>query len=100
MCERIFNGREKIDFEEFNEFRNQVIESLWHYEFYQFERDGHDHISDYDMAVSLYTHYIPAQRLPEYMKHMEQYKDQKRGCCSVNQYCAFQYFMKGKATII
>jgi hypothetical protein len=37
MCERIFAGRKKITFEEYIDFRNQLIESLWHYEFHQFE---------------------------------------------------------------
>lgn len=34
------------------------------------------------------------------MEHLEQHKEYKIRCCDVDQYCAFQYFLKTKARII
>jgi hypothetical protein len=96
MCERIFKGKTEITYREYMDFRNKLIESLWHYEFHQFERDNHDHISAFDMAQSLYVYYIPFHKIPDYMLHLDKYSEYKEGCCDVKQYCAFQYFLRGK----
>jgi hypothetical protein len=39
MCEKMLDGKQNISYREFMDFRNKMIESLWHYEFHQFERD-------------------------------------------------------------
>jgi len=36
------------------------------------------------MAQSLYVYYIPFHRIPDYMLHMDQYKEFKKGCCDVD----------------
>lgn len=50
MCSRIFAGREKINFDQFMEFRNELQEMLWHYEFYQFNVDKAKYIPTFDFA--------------------------------------------------
>lgn len=94
MCERIFRGKDEITFQEFSEFRNKLIESLWHYEFHQYQRDNHNHITAFDMAQSLYVYYIPFHKIPDYMLHLDQHKETKKACCDFDQYCAFQYFLR------
>merc|ERR1712100_682676 len=82
------------------EFRNQLQEMLWHYEFHQFDCDSHDKIDSFDFAQSLFVYYIPFHKIPEYLEHLEQFRAQREQCCSVGQYCAFQYFLKQKTKII
>lgn len=77
-----------------------MVETLWHYEFHQFERDNHNHITSFDMAQSLYVYYIPFNRISDYMLHMDQYKEFKKGVCDVDQYMAFQYFLRNKQKIV
>lgn len=101
MCQRIFQGRDKITYEEYMQFRNSVIEALWHYEFHQFDVDQNHNITDYHMAKSLYVYYIPFQKMNDYILHMNKFKDNyQKGVCSVEQYCAFQYFLRNRAKII
>jgi hypothetical protein len=100
MCERIFAGRKKITFDEYMAFRNELIESLWHYEFHQFDRDHNDHLSNYDLCQSMYIYYIPFQKIPEYQLHLDKYKELKKGVCDVQQYCAMQYFLRNRSKII
>ena len=73
---------------------------LWNYEFHQFDTDTNDMISAFDFAKSLFVYYLPFHKIPEYMEHLEQFKEYKMRCCDVDQYCAFQYFLKTKARII
>jgi hypothetical protein len=84
MCEKILDGKNEISYREFMDYRNKVTEALWHYEFHQFERDNHNHITSFDMAQSLYVYYIPFHRIPDYMLHIDQYKEFKKGCCDVD----------------
>lgn len=76
------------------QFRNFTIEHLWHYEFHQFDTDNHGHMSNYDVAQSLYVYYIPFQKINDYLLHLDKYQDHKKGCCDFDQYCAFQYFLR------
>lgn len=57
-------------------------------------------MSNYDLCQSMYIYYIPFQKIPEYQLHLDKYKDLKKGCCDVDQYCAFQYFLRNKTKII
>jgi len=36
----------------------------------------------------------------DYLLHLDKFKEYKKGCCDLNQYCAFQYFLRAKAKII
>lgn len=96
MCERIFKGKSEITYKEYMDFRSKLVESLWHYEFHQFDRDSHNHITDFDMARSLFVYYIPFHKIPDYLLHLDKYQEYKAGCCDYKQYCAFQYFLRGK----
>jgi len=39
MINNIYNGRAEISFDEWMEFRNELQEMIWHYEFHQFDLD-------------------------------------------------------------
>lgn len=100
MCQRIFKGKNEITYKEYMDFRNKLVESLWHFEFHQFEKDEHDHITAFDIAQSLYVYYIPFHKIPDYLLHLDKYKDHKMGVCDAKQYCAFQYFLRNRGRIV
>lgn len=77
-----------------------IIETMWHYEFHQFDTDNQENITNFDLALALYVYYIPFQKIPEYLLHLDKFQDNKKGCCDVTQYIAFQYLMRSKARII
>lgn len=94
MLERIFKGKEEISFDDYIQFRNFTIEHLWHYEFHQFDIDSQDHMSDHDVAQSLFVYYIPFQKINNYLLHLDKFVDNKTKACDFNEYCAFQYFLR------
>lgn len=100
MVERIYNGRKSISLCEWMDFRNELQEMIWSYEFHQFELDYKHHMSAYDFAQSFYVYYLPFHKIDEYMEHLNQYDHYKVGCVSFKQFVAFQYFLKYKAKII
>lgn len=72
MCLRIFAGKDHIHFQDYMEFRNELQEMLWHYEFHQFETDEQEHISTYDFAQSLFVYYVPMHKISDYLEHLEE----------------------------
>lgn len=70
MCVRIFAGKDQVKFQDYMDFRNELQEMLWHYEFHQFETDSTDHISNYDFAQSLFVYYVPMHKIPDYLEHL------------------------------
>lgn len=100
MVKRIFAGREEITFEQWMEFKNELSEMVWHYEFHQFDLDHHGHMSSLDFAQSLLVHYVPFHKIKEYKDHLMQFESYKLGCVSFKQYVAFQYFLKKRMDII
>jgi len=50
MIIRIYDGRDQITFDEWMEFRHELQEMVWHYEFHQFDLDRHGHMSAFDFA--------------------------------------------------
>lgn len=59
MVLRIFDGKDEITLDDYLEFRDNLQELLWEYEYYQFDNDKRGHISNYDFCTSLYVHYFP-----------------------------------------
>lgn len=100
MCIRIFGGKEEITCEQYLEFRNKLQEMIWHYEFYQFEEEKKGQISCYDFVQSLYVYYFPFHMIDTYLDHLSQFPQHKHEKITVEQYCAFQYFLKQRALII
>lgn len=100
MINNIYNGRSEITFQEWMEFRNELQEMIWHYEFHQFDLDPHGHMSAFDFALSFFIYYIPFHKIQEYRDHLNSYEEYHHGCVSFKQYVAFQYFLKKKNDII
>lgn len=58
-CNRIFENKDKISIEDFEDFRDKVKTALRHYEFYQYDVDEEkETISIQDFAKSLLV-YLP-----------------------------------------
>lgn len=70
MCTKIFDGKLEISCEDYLDFRNNLQELLWHYEFHQFVEDKRGRISCYDFAKSLYVHYFPFNLMDTYLEHL------------------------------
>lgn len=103
ICNRIFGGKDKIEFKEYMEFRHSLQEILWHYEFHQFQTDNQDHISSYEFSQSLLVYYCPTHKIPDYLENLEDLQktlNMNEQCCDVMQYVAFQYFLKDYRTKI
>ena len=100
MSERIFAGRETITFKDYMDFRNELQELLWHFEFHQFNVDDGGAISSFDFAQSFFVHYLPVHKIDEHMNHLMSFDEYKLGCVDIDQYVAFQYFLKLKDKIM
>lgn len=100
MCVRIFDGKEEITCDDYLAFRNQVQETLWHYEFHQFDTNQEGKISAYDFAQSLYVYYFPFHLIDNYLDHLSSFKQHKNSYVSIHQYNAFQYFLKQRTKIL
>lgn len=100
MIVRIYNGRESISYEEWMDFRNELQQMVWHYEFHQFDLDHQGNMSAFDFAQSILVYYVPFQKLKKYQDHLNTFEEYKEGCVSFKEYVAFQYFLTKKNDII
>lgn len=82
MVKRIFAGREELTFEQWMEFKNELSEMVWHYEFYQFDLDHNGHMTALDFASALLIHYVPFQKVKEYYDHLHTFEHSDKGSVS------------------
>jgi len=72
---------------------------LWHYEFYQYDADGEDKITAYEFCQSMLV-YFPFHLIDQYVEHIENFEQLKEDKVTLQEYIAFQYFLKDRASIV
>lgn len=73
---------------------------LWHYEYHKFDENHKGQITCFDFAQSLFVYYFPFHLVDTYLDHFSEFKHHKDTYITVQQYCAFQYFLKQRAKIV
>ena len=91
MTEKIFAGRENINIDDFYKLKHEILESLWHYEYYQlhdFETNDYKMKAE-DFAKSLLI-FMPYNKYNQYMaeidKHLASWGDKT---VSIEEYITF-----------
>jgi hypothetical protein len=66
ITQALFEGKQEISLKKFLDIKTELRETLWHYEFYQYQVDEDECISGRDFAHSLLI-YLPYSKLNKYI---------------------------------